>query len=605
MKGIGQRIDLYGMLWQPLHDPVDREMYCIRKGGQWENPNGKIAGLGLYEHYRNLEKLLWPEDDQHRWSDLGLQRIVEHEIVIFLGSADSNKTYRMAKYVLMDYWTFHTNTLWLVSSTELRGAELRIWGVLKQLFNRARERHLWLPGQVLESFHTITTEKISKDQTKGRSFNKGIIFIPCKVGGRWIGMGAMAGIKPTRNGRLGHCGDEVSFMQPAFLDAYSNWYGKPNFKGLMSANPFDLEDPSCIAAEPVEGWDNWRDTGKTQEWDSKFFGAHVVAYDGRDSPNNDYPEDQPAKFPYLIGRKKIDAVIKTHGGDSWQFFNQCVGKPRPGMQARRVITRQLCEQFHAFDRVSWLGTPTIKIGACDAAYGGVGGDRCVTGHIEFGKDVDENLVICVHEPVLVPVSVNKPGLAEDQIAEFCKQYCDAHDVPAHNFFFDARAALALSLARVWSAEVEAVDFGGKASSRPVSSDSYVWDGDKQTRRLQRCDEAYKKFVTELWFAIYQIIISDQMRQLPKDVAREGWSREWRYTANNKIEVETKEEMKERTKESPDLFDWLVTAIEGARRRGFIIARLANEEVSWRDDDWKDKLRDRAQKVRKSYELETA
>lgn len=45
----------------------------------------------------------------------------------------------------------------------------------------------------------------------------------------------------------------------------------------------------------------------------------------------------------------------------------------------------------------------------------------------------------------------------------------------------------------------------------------------------------------------------------------------------------KEETKERMGRSPDLFDFLACACEGARRKGFIISKLALAEVGKRED----------------------
>jgi len=588
----------YGYTWAANTHPLEIEFFCIRLG----EATLKAQGRSLFQHYREAQAILWPEDDTHRWSDLGLQGICDNEITVLVGCSDSNKTYLMSRFVLVDWWANPDDTLWLVSSTELRGAELRIWGVLKQLFNRARARFPWLVGTVLEFAHAITTEQISADNSSARLLTKGVIFIPCKKGGTFISMGAYQGIKPTRGGRLGHAGDDVSAMPRVFLDAYSNWYGKPNFKGIMSGNPFDLDDSICIAAEPIEGWNAWQDTEKTQTWRSKFYNAFVIAFDGRDSPNFDYPPDQPPKYPYLIGRKKLDAVAKTHGRDSWQWFNQCVGKPRPGAAARRVVTRALCEQWHAFDPVVWMGDPTVKIGACDAAYGGMGGDRCIVGYIEFGKDITGHVVIACHPPVLVPVSVARIGIPEDQIAKFTRDYMEGIGVKPENFFFDGRGSLAVSFARHWSPLVEAVEFGGRATERPVSNDTYVWDGEVRQRRLQRCDELYSRFVTELWFASHYVIISDQMRGLPHEIADELCRRDWHYVSENRIEVETKWEMKERTGQSPDLADMLVTALEGARRRGFQIARMPGEDEAETDTSWRWDLRRRAKDLKKSFTL---
>lgn len=511
------------------------------------------------------------------------------------GPGDSGKTFSMAKFVLIDWWSMPELTLWMVSSTELRGAEGRIWGKIKECFNRARRRYPRLPGVVLESSHCITVDQISEDQSEGRLLTRGILFIPCKRGGQWVGMGAYAGFKPPHGGRLGHAADELQAMQRSFLDAYANWYGKPYFKGLMAANPFSPDDPSGIAAEPKDGWNLWQDTKKTQEYESKFYSAWVICLDGRDSPNFDYPETDPTKFPYLVGRKKFKGVADTNGENSWQFWNQCIGKMRPGAGANRILTMQLCEEGGAFDGVVWKGGGITDVVGLDAAYGGIGGDRCVLQHIKFGSDVQGNSIICCEKYEIVPVSVmRKDGKPEDQITKFCKEYCESRNIPPANFFFDGRGTLAISLAQ-WSTSVNAVEFGGPATDRIISQDIYIWDGDTKTKRLKKCNEEYSKFVTELWFTVRLIIQCKQMRSLSKDVADEGCKREWREVKGPRMEAETKAEMKERTEWSPDLMDALAIACEGARRRGFKIAKLKNTDDD--DNDGLDWLRERSQKNR--------
>lgn len=591
----------YGARWPSHFNALDIEIGCIRKGGKFEK-NGVQCGLGLFHHFREMMTLLWPDDDHHRWSDLCLQRICENDVTVFMGSSDSNKTYVISRYVMCDWWAFSDRTLWMVSSTELRGAELRIWGKLKELFNRARDRWPQLPGTVLESKHAITSEEMSEDGSEARLLTKGIIFIPCKSNNSWVGLGAYAGIKPTKNGRLGHAGDEVSFMERSFLDAYSNWYGKENFKGLLTGNPTDLEDPLCTAGEPLEGWDNWHDSEKTQEWRSKFYGAWVVALDGRDSPNVDFP-GKKAKYPYLIGPKKLEAVAITEGKDSPLWWMQCVGKPRPGMEKLKVITRQLCESNGAFEDAVWKGTRLTQIVSLDAAYGGVGGDRCALTRIEFGEDVDGKTLLKAYPPVLVPVTVKSIESPERQIARFSMQYCNGLGVPPENFFFDGRSTLAVILAQVWSPQVNVVDFGGTATNRPVSQDEFIWDGEKKTRRLKLCVEHYSKFVTELWFTVRYCIISGQLRNLPKEVASEGYKRIWRMTKGNRIEVETKVEMKVRTNQSPDLFDSLVTAIEGARRRGFQISKLSNPDDDYVSQEWLTDLVKKSREFKGRHQLD--
>lgn len=586
------------MAWADSLDPLQIELAMIKAGGYVKDING-THGHGLFHHYREAIQMLWPEDDSHRWTEIGLRGIAENEVAVLMGSGDSGKTWGSAKWCLADYWASPANTLTLVSSTESRGLELRIWGTIKKLFNKARERFPWLEGVPLESLKTITTERIDEKREKARSIQTGIICIPCLSNDR--GVARYIGIK---QGRLRHFADEAQAMDRSFLDAYANWYGKEGFKGVLCGNPEDLDCPLCVAAEPEDGWGSWVDSGKTQQWRSKWYHAWVMAFDGRDSPNLEFPPEAPVRYPYLVGRKKLTAVAKSEGEDSDIYWSQCVGKPRPGADQKRVITRQLCEQGLAFEKVVWMGTDLTDIVSLDAAYGGVGGDRCVLFHIRFGKDVEGRNVIACKPPVLVPVRASLSlELPEDQISRFAMRYCQGFNVPPENFFFDGRSTLAVSMARIWSTSVNVVDFGGPATQRPVSQDEFIWEGDTQTKRLKRCDEHYAKFVSELWFAVRYLILCKQMRELPREVAEEGWKRKWDYTNGNRMEVETKAEMKKRTTRSPDYFDALAIACEGARRHGFQIEILKEGERAKEDaKDWLEQALAKFKRFERKYQL---
>jgi hypothetical protein len=134
-------------------------------------------------------------------------------------------------------------------------------------------------------------------------------------------------------------------------------------------------------------------------------------------------------------------------------------------------------------------------------------------------------------------------------------------------------------------------------------DLYIYDEENRVRRLKYCYEHYSKFVTELWFSVRFTIESGQLRNLPEDVMEEGCMREWRKVKGDKTELETKEEMKERTRRSPDLFDWLSIAIEGARRRGFQIGKLATNSADSVNLDWLDDLRRKTGDLHRSHQLD--
>jgi len=575
-------IQRYGSDWDAGTDALQIEFECIKRGGRWQWPSGKWAGVGLFQHFKNAMTLCWPEDDHNRWTDLQLKSILDNDVTVIVGPGDSAKTYGMVRWALIDWWSDPTNTLFLISSTDVRGLELRVFGKMKELLNRAKDRFDSLPGQVLESMHAITPDKIESGNERGRLLQRGLICIPCIQGGRYIGMGKYVGVKSKR---LRHIGDEVQFMGASFLTAYSNWYGKPDFKGVMAGNPLDVLDPLGKAAEPPEGWSAMPPPSKTTTWRSTFFNACVVNLVGTDSPNFDYPADQPVKYDYLVGPKKLNAVAKTYGKDSMEWCSQCEGVMRPGLVGRRVITRELCRKHHAHDEALWANTLRTKVYASDPAYGG--GDRCVSGWGEFGESSDGKAQLLVYPPVIIPVSLKVDKLPEEQIAEFIQNDLTTLGIPVENAGYDSfgKGTLGFWFAKVFGATTPMpIDSGMRPTTRPVRYDLFVKEEDG-SQRLKRCDEHYSKFVTEMWFSVAETIHGEQLRGLPMDVMEEGCMREYCIVLGNKYEVEPKADTKERMGRSPDLFDWCALLVEVARRRGFKIQRLGVGQEETVDEGW--------------------
>lgn len=499
---------------------------------------------------------------------------------------NSGKTHFAAWYSLCDYYVHPDDTCILISSTDLRGLELRVWGEIKTLHSLAQERYD-VPGNMIESKHAISTDEIGEEEI--RDLRKGIIGIPCVQNGKFVGLGKYCGIKQKRM-RL--VADEASLMSANFLNAFANLDKNVDFRALVIGNPNDIMDPLGKAAEPKDGWGSHMEPEKTSVWDTRFMGGRAVNLIGTDSPNFDDPEGAPARFPYLISREKIANTLSFFSQDSSEYYSQCIGSMKIGQMLKRVLTRDLCRKFLAFSKdVIWDG-PTTKIGGLDSAYGG---DRCITGHVEFGKALDGVIRILLHAPVIVPMRVGTGQDPEDQISIFVKDYCKRMNVPPENFFHDStgRGSLGTSLARIWSNQCNPVEFGGSPTNRPVSLDLWIWDEKERRRRMKRCDEHYSKFVTELWYTVRYAVEAGQVRGMPEDVLDEFCQREWRKTKGDKIEVETKVEMKERTGRSPDLADWASICFEGARRRGFQISRLASAEAVQESREWLRDLADEA------------
>lgn len=583
VRPLKPQIAKYGLGWDghDYEDPARIEIHMIRAGGFIEQ-NGKSYGRGLFYHYKALQQLLWPEgEDHHRWSDLLLEEILTNRITVVLGARDTGKTHTaLSRYAVTDYVCFPHETLILMSSTHAQGIQLRVYGDVKDLLSRAQELRPWLPGNIVESKLGIFTDSLGAGATI-RDMRKGIICVPCLGGeGEWLsGLEKFIGVKQKRRRLLG---DEVQFMDAAYLNVMAN-LDKGDFKGVFGGNPLGNGDPLDRLSEPVNGWSGHPEPKVTATWDNRL-GGRTVNLVGTDSPNFDVSPEDPVPFPYLISREDVDRVALRYGTDSLQYWSQIKGVRKSDLMAHRVLTVELCRQFGAFDKCVWQGGDITSIYALDAAFGG---DRAVGGKIDFGREVGGGVVVKVHPPRAIPLRISAEVTVEEQLSVQVANDCRQLNIPPENFFFDAgmRATLAVNLVKAFnSSAINAVNFGGPATDRPVSVDEFVYDDKLKKKRLKRCDEEYSKFVTELWFSVRRLGESRQLRELPEDVAREFEIREFTKVAGDRYELETKQETKKRMGKSPDLADWLSIGVEGARRRGLEIQRLKAVDQAEDEED---------------------
>jgi len=179
-------------------------------------------------------------------------------------------------------------------------------------------------------------------------------------------------------------------------------------------------------------------------------------------------------------------------------------------------------------------------------------------------------------------------------AEQCRHQCEVRNITPENMFFDAgmRTSLVTAFCRNWSTGVNSVDCGGKPSETQVSSEI------KST-----CRDYYSKFVTELWFSVRLAVESRQFRGMTEECCNEFCQREWKLVSGNRIEIETKEEMKIKTGRSPDLADAVAVGLFGARKRGFVISKLIPQDEDLNPTQaWKRELQLKAQDLWRSSSL---
>jgi len=573
----------YGLEWGSA-DPLQIEFQFIRGGGFVTIDRQKF-GLGLFEHFKAAMSLAWIEDDHHRWSDLILKNLLENRLTVIVGSRDSSKTRTVSKWALIDYWCFPNETLTLMTSTDTRGLELRVWGDIKSLHERARERFPWLAGNLVDSKHGLFTDYVAKGDNV-RDMRKGIIGIPMLSSqGEFMGQALrnFAGIKQKRRRILG---DEMQYIPTDYLKVLDS-LDKGDFKGGLLGNPIaDNGKALDRVSEPKCGWSAQGDITKTSVWPNKYNGVTVNLV-GIDSPNFDAAT--PNRYDYMVDQSDVDRVSKRPGGkDSIEWWSQIMGVRKSGAVSNKVLTMSEIREYGGFDGVVWLADDAVKVYSIDAGFGG---DPCVRTWLKFGREVGGQDVIEFGDQRVIPILMSSKLTAEEQISHYARAECLTLGIPFANVFFDAGmyATLAVWMSRLLSSEVNAVNFGGTATQRPVSNDTFVFDDKMQQRRLKTCYEAYSKFVTELWFSVRLAAQCRQLKKFPREAAEEFGRRQWEYVSNDRYELEKKDDYKLRYGgESPNNADSLAIGVEGARQRGFQIKAMKPVSESQNEDDFFEK-----------------
>lgn len=601
------KIEKYGLKFPADTTDLEIEMYCIERGGQWKKKtDGTLAGMGMLHHWRKFQEIVWPDKEWHKWSELQLECYLKYTYIAELGPASAGKTYNIATNLLTEYFCFPYETTVLLTTDTLEGAEQKVWGTMKKLFNEAIARHPDLPGRIITGRRRIVSDDSLNDRD-GADFRNGVVVVPAKKGTATVGLGAFVGVKSKRV-RL--AGDELHLLPKTFVDSFSNLNKNPDFKAWGGGNPKDTTDALGFIAEPANdlgGWESGIDQRPgTKTWRTRMPNGICIHLPGSDSPNNDYPDDAPRW--QVIGRAKMKADAQIWSVNDWHYLMMDEGRMPRGMGSRRVLTRQMAMAHHAMDDPKWKDHRRTYVASLDAAYRGVGGDRCIFSVLCFGQEAPTDLATSIIADRLLsqdtPSSKSKnilalmyqkdipiettiqsgPGMmseAEEQIVNFCKTECETLHIPPAYFYFDSgmRTGLVTAFGRLWSPEVNSVDCGGKPSEEIVGHGIDI-----------QADKYFSKRITQLWWNIRFIVEASQFRGLTEEPLNEFCQREWKQVSGNRIEIESKPEFKQKLGLSPDASDSLTIGIFGAVKSGFTIA---NAEVIDLPDDynpgWKRKV----------------
>lgn len=531
--------------------------------------------LGRYQHLRNAINLIWneprrrqaaerrvPYDERKHdafiwndWTELMMEALCEGRwATVILGPNSSWKTTTIALFYLCKWLASPTNTIVVLTSTSLPGLRKRIWKEILKFYRWANPGF----GFVNASDFAIRFQKGS-DEAGIFGFATGmdegeVQKAVDKIIG-FHGTHVCAGV------------DEMQATNEAIVKAcLSLEAGAETFQLAGAGNPDSELDPLCQMAEPIGGWESV--TPEMDRWETKR--GIAIHLDGLESPRVKEGDDY---YPGLLRQRDIDSAASTYGEDSPEFWRTRRGYPAPQGVTKTVLSPSIIKKFHAKDPAVWVSDFVTGAGL-DPAF--EGGDRCMLRFGKCGVMIDGKTGICLGELVQIKTGATSTTPIHYQIVEQVRLLCEQHDppVPPELFALDSTGeggGLASIFQREWSPAITLVEFGGRASDLPVSEFNQ-----------KPSHQEYLYRVTELWYTFATMVRNDLIRGLDNDTAKGFCQRQWSMRGNLKL-LESKKEMKLRTKISPDKEDATVVLTEMFRQTQHLGS--TGEVHTQTDDAW--------------------
>ena len=590
--GPGYKED-YGVKWPAGTPQIIKELKCFSLARWTREKPGRICSP--YHHLMCAIRLLWPERieiakvikgkryDNHYLKEV-LKGLCESSEVMLTGPASAGKTCPVAAYNLVCFYSKPMGTTAIVSTTSIKGADLRLWGEIRDLHNCATFK----VGDILESFKAITfnaaKETRGRKDVADRDLRDSLTVVAIPPGSE--GQGAVRSIIGTKNEVVLWSIDELPEMQEGLLgDAVANLESNKNFQLIGIGNAKAGQNPHRAACEPVKGWDghNPDTTPAGGRWATKT-GGICIYLDGERSPNH-HPEFEEADkrdlpFPYLsnpvmlrrnafrFGNGDVEAGKKT-----LQYYRMCKGIWPSGDVERTVLTANKVRRCGAdLDVSQWApGHRTTYCGA-DPAFS-AGGDAFPLVFAERGITSDGvDLIRLDAETVHIQVSATSKEEYARSAAKQVVQHCKARGVDPRCFAIDVSSdggIIAQQIMKEWdSTEIMLVSSMGKPSDMPVS------DVDPRPAL-----DVYDRRVTELWmtFSVGVELGLVKNYNCHSRYAKDHFTRLYESGPGGKIVIQKKDDFRELHRRSPDDGDAVVYLWECVRRDGLALTLVAPDQ----------------------------
>lgn len=553
---MAEGFERYGRIWPIGTTDVTIELVAFR-----ENYGPERGGLGKFGHFRRIVEMLWPYDARKNksgfqwnpWAERIFEEACRHNYLGISGPKSSSKTHCIGLWGLINWLCDPFNTLVLVTTTSVREARKRMWGVI-------RERHLQipgLPGRIVDSMGKLILDEAGSDRSS-------ITLIPSAKDKEKEATEKLIGLK---NKRVFLLVDEATDVSPAVFEAIHNLDSNPFFQCIALGNFASAYDPFGQFITPKNTWnsvhadlDGW-ETGR----------GYCVHLDGEKTPNLDADD----KWPFLLTSKQLRDAREHQGENSISYWRFIRSFPAPVGAEQNIYSEADIRKYEGEALPKWEREPT-KVAGFDPSFTN-GGDRSVLYFGSFGKSQEGLPTICFDKSLILREDASKANEPRNfQIARQVKEACEREGVRPENLAIDATGAgdpFCDILSELWSSRIYRVKFGEKPTDLPTSAMSPV-----------KANEKFSNRVTELWYVGVEFLRAGQLKGINADLARELCSRKYSTMSGGRLVVEPKKDMKARMGKSPDLADAACLMLDLCRHRlgAYAGAKLAVT----RGDGWK-------------------
>lgn len=556
-----KELNWYGFKqWFPSHSKNQLEIELTlfgRRNGSLVFPTGKKSkdGLPRWKHAKNCIDIIWNYQGSrtpfawHPDAIRMLKALCRHKRLAIAGAGSTGKSDCLAVWALIKWLSKPFKNIVLVNTTTLKDAQLRIWGKIVRYYNNMIAPP---PGKLVASAYAI---KSVNHKTQEVSEEFGIRLFAGEQSKAAESSRAIRGVKHGEGGELVVILDEMPELSNSIMATFDeNLTQNPNHSIIGLGNPNSPYDTFGQFCEPKEGgWKMYSDTWN--EWQG--VGGYVIRLNAEESPNI---LEGRTVYPFLMTQEMLMEKRERLGEKSKAYYRGVLGAFL--LEADDETIYSPAELLRVPEDCTWLGEKE-KVAGFDNAFT-AGGDRSVLYIGEIGVCTDGKRRLKFLRYYLINEDVKITTIDRTtQIIKELRRLCEKEGVKPRNLAVDSTAGGGKTLCDAiwsqWSNEILRVDFGGKASDRPVSAA----DREKSSVR-------YANRVSELWGCGKELIRCDNLRNFGKDLSEELVAR--RYKDNkaadggSRIKVESKTEMKKRTTKSPDVADAAFILLDLCRER---------------------------------------